>query len=342
MRDGHVATLFEASERFGGQTSTDVRNGFVVERGAEGFPAASPAVLGLARELGIRGHVVLQRTHCSYAFDGRLLSLLEAGEAPARLGLRVPSGQVGHGIASFTAGMGELVQTLLEAIEPRVELRHHAPIAELAAKGSEWELETAAGARTRFDAIVLATSARVAGDLLKRGAGETTGFEQAPAQSSVSVSLAYPRAAVRHDLAGTGFIVAEPAMLEGCRACTFASSKFPGRSPTDFALLRLFFRPSPADLECLRDEAWTDRAARLATRALSIDGDPEHAWVDRWPAALAVVDDEQRKRVAAVEQRLAWRGILLAGAAFHGPGIEAAVRSGEAAARRAPSYSLGA
>lgn len=335
MLAGDEVILLEAGGRLGGQLWTEARDGFVVERGAEGFAAGSEAVRALSQDLGLSSALVSQNLHRSYGFDGSALSLLETGEAAARLGLRAPPGQSGRGIVSFRGGMGQLVAALAAACRERVDVRLREPVWQLVPSGSTWELCTGSLTRVRADTVVLATSARVAGDLLSRALGGPTGLERAPALSSATVSLAYPRSAIRHELDGTGFTVTESASLDGCRACTFSSTKLPERSPHDQALLRLFFRPSLEDLMRLPDPAWMERAQQILRRALQVEGEPLHGWVDRWPDALAVVNTEQQRRVAAVEERVRGRGILVAGGAFHGPGIEGAVRSAEAAAAAA-------
>jgi oxygen-dependent protoporphyrinogen oxidase len=148
----------------------------------------------------------------------------------------------------------------------------------------------------------------------------------------VTVSLAFARGAVAHALDATGFVVAEAAQAEGFRACTFVSSKLRGRAPASHALLRLFFRPTDADLASLGDDAWVARAQRAAKRALDIRGLAERAWVSRWANALPVFDTAHRERVARLEQALVGSGVSVTGACFHGSGIDGAVRSAEAAA----------
>jgi oxygen-dependent protoporphyrinogen oxidase len=332
MLAGDEVTLFESSGRLGGQLWTDTKGGFTVERGAEGFTPSSDAVLELSRELGLTGRIVAQQAHRSYGFDGSRLLPLSVGEAPKRLGLRAPAGRGGRGILSFRGGMGELVDALAARIRDRVAVRLEDPIWMIRPSGSSWELATGSLARVRVDSVVLATAARVAGDLLSRVTNEPNGLERAPAWSSVTVSLAYRRASILHDLDGSGFVVDESASLEGCRACAFSSSKLPARSPDGCALLRLFFRPASSDLEGMTDAAWVDRAARVVREVLAAKGAPIQGWVDRWPGAFGVLDPDLARRVAAVERRWSSRGVLLAGSAFHAPGIDGAVRSAEAAA----------
>ena len=122
----------------------------------------------------------------------------------------------------------------------------------------------------------------------------------------------------------------EPEQLGGVRAVTFSSSKLPNRAAADHALLRLFFRPSEHDLRALSDGAWAERAERALARALPLNAGAEHAVVSRWPSALPVFDAPHRARIAALEAVLVGRSIWLAGAAFHGSGIDAAIRSAEA------------
>jgi oxygen-dependent protoporphyrinogen oxidase len=126
--------------------------------------------------------------------------------------------------------------------------------------------------------------------------------------------------------------VALAAQRNGLRACAFTSSKFKDRAPPGRVALRLFFRPSAEDLAELDDRAWIARALAELARVIAFSGPPLFAWVSRWPAALPVFDDAHRGAVAALERALAPYPVRLAGAAFHGSGIDAALRSAENAA----------
>jgi oxygen-dependent protoporphyrinogen oxidase len=149
----------------------------------------------------------------------------------------------------------------------------------------------------------------------------------------LTVSLAFRREAIAHPLHGTGFIVPKPEQLDGLRAVTFSSSKLPQRAPADHALLRLFFRPSEHDLLTLSDAAWAERGTRALAKVVPLSGSAQHAVVSRWPDALPVFDDAHRERVSALSAALSGKRIWLAGAAFHGSGIDAAIRSAENAAQ---------
>jgi oxygen-dependent protoporphyrinogen oxidase len=317
----------------GGQLLTERSAGFVVEHGAEGFVAGSPALAELAGSLGIASRLLDQRVTESCTFDGRSLLRLGPGEAGRLLGFQVGERAFGKGIQSFQGGMLELAEVLLAALSTQPSCRLSTPIASVRPDAGRWQITPVAGAPVVVDRVVIATSALAAAPLLEPAfGGAASALAGSSALSSVTVSLAYPRGAIAHALDATGFVVAEAAQLEGFRACTFASSKLSGRAPGEHALLRTFFRPSGDELERLDAAAWAARAHRHLQRALEIRSEPEHTWVSRWARALPVFDDAHRARVKTLEEALAGSGVSLAGACFHGAGIDGAVRSAEAAA----------
>lgn len=333
-RLGDRVSLFEASSRPGGQLHSERGGGFLIEHGAEGFVAGSSAITELAQAVGIPERLIGQELTESCHFDGQRLVRLLPGEAGRLLGFQVGTRALGKGIESFLGGMSELAEALHAGLGARSVCTFEAPIQTLRPVAGRWALVPRAGVPVEVDAVVVATPAAVAAAVLQDAfGGPAAALGGSDALSSVTVSLAYPRATVAHALDATGFVVAEGAQDEGFRACTFVSSKLRGRAPADSALLRLFFRPSDDELGTLSDTEWTRRAERSAARALTIQGACERAWVSRWPHALPVFDAPHRARVAQLEERLDGTGVYLAGACFHGAGIDGAVRSAEAAAR---------
>lgn len=333
---GSPVVLFEPSARLGGQLWTERRHGFVVEHGAEGFVARSEAVPALAGALGIGADLVGQSETRSFGFDGDRLRALAPGEAATFLGFQVPRDELGKGIRTFRGGMGQLSDALALAlaVPGRVALRRGAPVTTIVPAGAGWRVELAAGAAEEVAAVVVATTAAAAAPILAGAFGEVArALGAAPTVSSCTITLAYARGAIDHPLDGTGFVVAQGHQTHGFRACTFITSKFPGRAPEGHVSLRLFFRPAPEDLASMTDEAWIDRAGACLGLVLPVHAPPVHAWVSRWADALPVFEPAHVARVGALEAALAGRGVLLAGSAFHGAGIDAAVRSAEAAAR---------
>lgn len=333
-----AVSVLDASPRLGGQVLTAVHEGCLVERGAEGFVFRSEALPRLADAVGLSGQVIGQSVTRSYGFDGERLRVLAPGEAATLLGFQVPRDELGQGIRTFRNGMGSLVSAASAWLETRAEIRTGTAVrhVELRAGGAGVILD--AGACLEAGAVVIATPARAAARLLQPDCNpQAAALSAAPVVSSVTVELVFARAAVDHPLDAAGFVVAQDAQRDGLRACTFTSTKFAGRCGPDRVLLRLFFRPAAADLSgrrALDDGAWITRAREGLGRVLGVTGEPLASWVSRWPAALPVFDESHRAAVAALEARLEGAAVALAGSAFHGSGIDAAVRSGEQAASR--------
>jgi oxygen-dependent protoporphyrinogen oxidase len=92
-------------------------------------------------------------------------------------------------------------------------------------------------------------------------------------------------------------------------------------------LLRAFFRPEVSELETLSDADWVARAEAVIQGALRFSAVPLFSRVARWVDALPVHTQDHRAAVAEVEAQLAGQHIFLVGSAFHGSGIDAALRS---------------
>jgi oxygen-dependent protoporphyrinogen oxidase len=242
---------------------------------------------------------------------------------------------LGRGIRSFWHGMAELPARLALTLDGRVDLHLQRAIQRVTPHPDRVTVLDVHGQSQEFDSVVVATTARSAATLLGDAFGASArALQESLLLSSLTVTLAYLRESIAHPLAATGFIVPEPEQLGGVRAVTFSSSKLPNRAPRDHVLLRVFFRPSERELSTLSDGAWSERAERGLASALPVRGPALRAFVSRWPQALPVFDPAHRARITTLEGvlRSSHSQIWLAGAAFHGAGIDAAIRSGEAAA----------
>ncbi|MDH5673682.1 MAG: FAD-dependent oxidoreductase [Myxococcales bacterium] len=335
LSDPHRVTLLEARPRLGGQILTHREAGHVIERGAEGFVFRSEAVPKLAADLGIGDELMGQAVMTSMGFDGQQLRTLAPGEAATFLGFQVPKDDLGKGIRTMRRGMGSLIDALAAAVEARatVRLGRAVEALELAGPGARLTLE--GGERIDAVQVLIATAARPAGLLLEPLFGELASAVAAgKTLSSVTVELAFAREALDHPLDATGFVVALEAQQHGLRACTFSTSKFADRAAQGRVSVRLFFRPTAEELETLDDAAWVARAMAGLRRVIAVTGEPDASWVSRWGNALPAFDEAHHSAVAALEAAMEPGPLWLAGSAFHGSGIDAAVRSGEQAAAR--------
>jgi protoporphyrinogen/coproporphyrinogen III oxidase len=335
-RRGHAVAVFEAAAQLGGQIRTETRDGVLVEHGAEGFVARSEAVPRLAHALGIGGELCTQLTTRSLIYAQGQLRELGAGEAAQLLGFQVAKEDFGQGMRSFTGGMAALTRALERALAANVELRTDFAAHKLSRRTKSYVIESGDGASYEAERVVVATSAKHAARFLSGLFGPAASglADSARTLSSVCVSLAYAREAISHPLDATGFVVAVDERQHDIRACAFVDSKLPGRAPSGKALLRVFFRPSAEQLTLSTDASFVASAGALVARVLGASAAAEHSWVARWPDALPVFDDAHRASVAALETALSGSGVTLAGSAFHGAGIDAAVRSAQGVVER--------
>jgi oxygen-dependent protoporphyrinogen oxidase len=186
--------------------------------------------------------------------------------------------------------------------------------------------------------VVIASPARAAARLLAPMDDRAAALcAEVPYVSTASVALAWPRGAVRHPLAGSGFVVGRRHNALRMTACTWVSSKWSGRAPAGAVLLRAFVGgahdPEAVDLP---DDRLVDLAAREVAGVLGIEGPPMLARVHRWREAGAQHNVGQIARVAEIESRLARHpGLFVAGSGFRSVGIPDCIADGRAAAAAA-------
>lgn len=330
---GREVRVLEASPRAGGQIRTLRRGELTVELGAEGFVARSRAVPELCRLLGIEGSLIDQLTTDTFVLEDGKLVLLPPGEAARRLGFQVPAEELGRGIRSLALGMGQLIEALVERVGERLRLA--CAVQGLSREGAGMSVHLADGTREQAAAIVLAIPARSAAGLLAPlGLEESAPLARAPLMSNVSVNLLCQRAQFRDYPAGSGVIFPESFAGVGLRALSLVERKFGGRAPSGQALLRVFFRPVADALDAWSDERFASEAAQAVAQVLAVSGAPSASWVSRWADALPVFSPDYRAHCAAADQALQRLGIHVAGSAFHGAGVDAAVTSAEIVAAR--------
>ena len=255
---------------------------------------------------------------------------------PARTGALSQDGP----FRSFADGLETLPRTLIARL-PAQALRPGTAIARMTA-GPPYTLQTARGARVTADQVICALPARAATPLVA-GADAALGrlCETFTATSVAIVVLAFPRSAVAHPLAGSGFVVprVEPGL--SITAATWISSKWPGRAPDDHVLLRGFVGGArQPDALTRSDATLIDTVRDDLSRLLAIRDNPVLARVYRWPQANPQLNVGHLARVAAVDKRLARiPGMHLIGAAFRGVGIADCVAAGRAAGSAAADAS---
>jgi oxygen-dependent protoporphyrinogen oxidase len=236
---------------------------------------------------------------------------------------------------SLAGGLGELVDALVAWL-PAHALRLRWPARELRRSGEDYVLTTDGDDEVRARAVVLAVPPSRAADLV---AGVDAHIASALAgvrfATTAAVYLGYRRDDVAHPLDGHGLIVPEGENLHTA-ACSFFSTKFPGRAPEGHVLLRGFLggvrHPESA---CGPDDDLVARVHNEMAPVLGLHGAPVLARVYRWPSATPQIEVGHRERMAALDRRLrAHPGLVLTGSGLHGTGIPDCVADARTVAAR--------
>jgi oxygen-dependent protoporphyrinogen oxidase len=224
---------------------------------------------------------------------------------------------------SLRGGMGTLVDALLGAL-PEGSVRFDTPVHGVTRVTGGWHLSGKGASHLSAPTVVLAVPAHAAGRLLRPiDAVAADACAVVPYVSTASVALAWPRAAIAHPLAGTGFVVARRHSDVRITAATWVSSKWDARAPDAAVLIRAFLggEHDPGAVDLSDDELATVVRKDLAA-VLGITTPPSLARVFRWRNAGAQHTVGHLRRVEALERRLnAMGGLFVAGSGFRSVGI---------------------
>ena len=209
----------------------------------------------------------------------------------------------------------------------------------------QWLIQTDSGSDTsqdraendpRFDAIIVALPASSAAKVLQSVSPVLQSeLQSIPYADSAVVTMLVDRREIDPKLFCFGIVVPQREHRDTL-AISFTSEKYPGRTPDEKLLLRVFMggavRP---DLiaepdSSLYEKAWSDVQQLVGLRTR-----PSWYRVVRWPAAMPQYLVGHPLRLARIDDELANLPTLaLAGNAYRGVGIPQCVRSGRLAAER--------
>lgn len=240
---------------------------------------------------------------------------------------------------SLVGGINRLVPALAERIRARgATLRLGTAVDALAASADGWTV-SAAGAEIATDAVVVATPADVARQLLA---------EAAPAAASLLGGIPYASTALvlalvevgESPLAGSGFLV-PPTEDTFIKAATHVSNKWPWvreRLPAGTAVVRMSIGRFGDEPRTWQDLPETELARRAFADWQRITGRSDRlvaAEVRHWDEALPQYLPGHAKTVTAIDAALARvPGLELAGSAYHGVGIPACIERADVVATR--------
>jgi len=278
-----------------------------------------PAFLEMERERGCLVQAVQQRARTA------------AGRAAVFTSLKSGLGTLIERMAATLPADWVRLQTPVLSMDPVEQATAHT--------GVRWSVRTQKHTVT-FDAVVVATPAPVACELLRPLDARLSELLQMDASSAIIVAMAFtPQQAANLRLPrGFGFLVPqqqESAPHNALLAATFVDQKFSHRVPEGGVLLRAFFGGATApQLLQESDAALIALARKELGKVLGKLPEAHITLVRRWPNSLPQYGVGHLDRIAELESRAqAFAGLRLIGNAYHGVGLPDLIREGRAAAR---------
>jgi oxygen-dependent protoporphyrinogen oxidase len=264
-----------------------------------------------------------------------LLQTERAGSLLRQLAVR--QHRAGGFFNSLASGMGTLPEAIARTL-PTGTIHLNTRIASVTRTSDGWRLETSS-ARYHAAGILLATPVHATARLLQTIDADAARMCAAVQHASTaSIALGWRRDQISHPLGGSGFVVARDASR--ITASTWISSKWPGRAPEDYTLLRAFVGgvrdPHAIDLS---DEELVGIARRDLARILGIHGDPVLTRVYRWRDASPQLTVGHLDRIREVDRRLSRHaGLFVAGRGLRAVGIPDCVADAREVAAAAAEF----
>jgi oxygen-dependent protoporphyrinogen oxidase len=238
---------------------------------------------------------------------------------------------------TLRSGLGRLIEELGRRIDgfKDMEVSTGADVAGISRQGDGYELHIKGRDPVRCDAVI-ATAPSYAASQLVSGLdpGLADMLLQIPYTSTVTVSVAFRKADIRHPMNGFGFVVPR-VEKRGIMASTWTSVKFPYRAPEDAHLIRCFLGGAKnPDVISLTDDEIVLIALKELRAIMGIDARPMFARVYKWPRSMPQYTVGHEERVQGILERLkAHNGLYLTGSAYKGIGISDNIRNAEATAK---------
>ncbi len=240
--------------------------------------------------------------------------------------------------ATLRGGLEAVVERLVED-RRGAELLAGVRVESVVREGDGWRLETRGGDTIRAEQLLLAVPATEAARIVAPESPDAARLLRAFRRVSTAVvTFAWdPGAVAVPD--GNGFVVARDGGLP-ITACTFSSSKWPGRAPEGRVLVRAYLGrvDDPLDRGA-RDDELIRRGRAGLEAALGWRVEPLLVRVDRAEDAMPQYELGHLDRLAELERALeSWPGVAVAGADYRGVGLADCAAQGRAAARRLIGY----
>jgi oxygen-dependent protoporphyrinogen oxidase len=240
---------------------------------------------------------------------------------------------------SFVRGARTLVEALASRLADDVRLGAVVTAVD-AVPDSGFLVRLRDGATLRADAVIVATPASAAAELLRHSAPDAATLLAGIRYEGIgALYLAYRQSDVPQALAGYGVLIParERRSIDGI---TWTSSKWRECAPQGFVLLRTYFGgPYTRASLTLDDERLVPLVMRELAGMLGIVAPPVMQRTYRWMDGYPQYDVGHLDRIDAVARSLP-HGLAVAGSSYRGVGVPDCVRQGEQAAGEVLEYVL--
>ena len=292
-----------------------------------GIHAADPSTMSLAASFP--RFLDMEREHRSLILAARV-----ATKETARASALLPDSGLSY-FASFKEGMGELTDALAEALHG-IDIKTGRAVTRLVRceSGNGFRLTLDDGSEVSAQGVILATPAGETSALLSEMAPDVSALVAGIYQvATATVTLAF-RASDIPGLIGSGFVV--PAVeRRRIMGASYLSRKWQGRVPDpNFELVRAFVGgPHGQDLALSGEQRLVEAARDELAEILGVTAPPVMATTRTFAGGLHQYTLGHLDRVSRIESALAAHpGLAVAGAGFHGIGLNECVQSGREAA----------
>lgn len=266
----------------------------------------------------------------------RALLLLARQKRVDRKAGKVVAGAAGPGgiLTSFVGGIQQLTDGLSGHLGESLHLGD--AVVSITPTKEGFSLRTQEGRVHETEVLVTAVPAMVLASQVEGFSAEMAGhLRQIPYAPLHVVCFGYKRESVPKGVDGFGYLAARDSGLQSL-GTLWSSSIFPGRAPNGHVLLRTMFggatRPGSVNLnteevrQCVQDDL---------RRTMDIQNEPDFVKIIRHTAAIPQYVSGHGARVRAIEEHAqAYPGLILAGNAFYGVGLNDCVAAASRAAKR--------
>ncbi|MBI2955258.1 MAG: protoporphyrinogen oxidase [Chloroflexi bacterium] len=245
---------------------------------------------------------------------------------------------------TFQLGMQEITDGMADAAG-RDRLITGAKVVRIKAGGVKpgYIVQTAVGDSYAADAVIVSAEAHLTADIVADLDDQlAASLRSIPWTSAATVSLAYREEQIGQSLCGFGFLVPASEKRK-ISACTWSSTKWPGRAPAKHALLRAFVGGAQNQHLVDQDDEEMMRMVRSEVRdIMGISGEPAFGRVFRWVYGMPQYTLGHLQRIEQIDSRLRdHAGLFLCGASYRGIGTGDVMNSGEGAAGKAIEFLVG-